>query len=239
MEKLGRKPKIKQDLVSTLDLETFGAISSYNPDPNFNNIVKIPTAIINENFRIVLMNANDALAYCKTLDLSQCETAQGMENAKAIMIMDFETKTVNSMVILAGENPKIKIGEGEIKDIKELLNEDGFSVIDSSQSKGEMMVYKYAKNNSSGLQIFKESKSLSAIDTQSFSTKEDYISDKTDSTPKNYKFASEIASYLGISSLIIASIGVISCINYRNRGSNLVAKSAQKIGQDLEKIHIQ
>jgi hypothetical protein len=185
------------------------------------------------------MNANDALAYCKNLDLSECETARGMENAYAIMIMDFKTKAVNSMVILAGENPKIKIGEGEMKDIKELLNEDGFSVIDSSQSKGELMVYKYAKDSSSGLQIFEESKSLSAIDIAPSSTKEEYFLDNKDSTPKNHKFASEIGNYLGISSLIIASIGVISCINSSNRVTNLVAKSVQKIGQDLEKTHLQ
>jgi len=236
MEKLGREPKIEKDLVSDLNLETFGVISSYNPDADFNNIVKIPTAIINENYRIVLINANDALAYCKTHDLSQCETANGLENSHAVMIMNFATKKVESMVILSGENPKIKIGEGDIKDVKELLYESGFSVIDSSQSNGEIMVYKYAKESSSGLQIFKESKSLSTFDDPSSSVKDEFFSDNAGSQ-KTHKFASEIGNYLGISSLIIASIGVISCISRDNRKSSLVKMSAEKIDSDSIKSH--
>jgi len=236
MEKLGREPKIEKDLVSDLNLETFGVISSYNPDENFNNIARIPNSIINQNFRIVLMNANDALAYCKTHDLSQCETSRGMDDDQAVMIMNFDTKEVNSMVILSGHNPKIKIGEGELINVDELIHSGGFSVIDSSQSNGEMMIYQYAKNSTSGLREILDSKSLSTFADSLPSTKDESISDNADSQ-KTHKFASEIGNYLGISSLIIASIGVISCISRDYRKSSLVKMSAEKIDSSLKKSH--
>lgn len=226
MELFGRHPKIEKDLVSELDLETFGVISSYNPDPNFNNIVKIPTEVTDKNFIIVLMNANDALAYCKSSNLMECETANGMENAQAIMIINKETKAVKSMAILAGENPKIQIGESELIDVRELILEDGFSILDSSQNPDETMIYKHAKNKITGLQIYSDSAKLTQPTPPNrahLPLREDSSQDKIkdflveDSTQKTRGLVSQIEIILGVSAIIVSAIGVATCASRKNR----------------------
>lgn len=220
MELFDRQPKIEKDLVSELNLETFGVISSYNPDPNFNNIIRIPIEVTDQDFRIVLMNANDALTYCKSSNLMQCESANGMENAQAIMIMNFNTQVVNSMVILAGENPKIQIGESELMDVRELIFADGFSVLDSSQNPDETMIYKYAKNTTSGLQTYSDSTRLTQphlpLEKDPFLDEdEDYLAE--DSEQKTQGLASQIVTILGVSAVIVSAIGVATCIDKQNR----------------------
>ncbi len=222
----GRHPKIEKDLVSELDLETFGAISSYNPDPNFYNIVKIPIEVTDQDFRIILMNANDALAYCKSSNLMECETANGMENAQAIMVMNLNTKMVKSMAILAGENPKIQIGESELIDVRELILEDGFSVLDSSQNPDETMIYKYAKNKITGLQTYSDSAKLTQPtpptrahlplrDDSSQDKIKDFLAE--DSTQKTQGLVSQIGIILGASAVIVSAIGVATCASRKNR----------------------
>ena len=226
MEILGRQPKIEKDLVSELNLATFGVISSYNPDPNFNNIVKIPTEVTDQDFRIILMNANDALAYCKSSNLMQCETATGMDGAQAIMIMNLETRAVKSMIILAGENPKIQIEESELIDVRKLILAEGFSVLDSSQNPDETMIYKYAKNKITGLQIYSDSAKLTQPtpttrahlplrDDRSRDKIKDFIVE--DSTQKTQGLVSQIGIILGVSAVIVSAIGVATCASRKNR----------------------
>ena len=221
MKIFGREPQIKQDLVSELDLETLGALSSYNPDAKFDNIVKISPEIFDKNFRIVLMSANDALAYCKTANLYQCESSKTMDGAHAIMLMSQDTGIVNSMMILAGENPKIKIGENELKDVKELVNKDGFSILGLNQNR-EIIFDKYSKIGEADSRILTESKLLNDDKISSAEKIASANSDDAHKAPNEDSLASKIANYLGIAVAIFAT-GALSYAN-RNRLSGLMTR---------------
>lgn len=137
----GRKPKITADLTSKYYPKNLGMTTSYNPDKNFNNIVEISSKDFNDENHIIIMNGENALGYCATSDPYKCHPAKGLEKSQAILTMNKKTGTVLSMIMLGGENPKIKI-DGKLFDVKDLTEKDIFSFI-AKDSQGNIVYYKY------------------------------------------------------------------------------------------------
>jgi hypothetical protein len=196
MKLLGREPKITKDLTRKLDSESQGLSGLYNPDGNFNNIIKISSEIFEKDLNIVLMTPKEALAYCKMDDIYHCENSIGYDDGYAVITMLKTTGTVKSMVILDGKNPKIKIDEEELIDIRDLLIKDGFSIIDFDRD-DELRIYKYSKLENSSQRNLTETNFL--YDSEVIGSKE------TESGRK-------ISNLLGVGFFILASVVLVSAI---------------------------
>jgi hypothetical protein len=196
MKLLGREPKITNDLTRKLDSQIQGLSGLYNPDGNFNNIVKISSEIFDKNFNIVLMTPREALTYCKMDDIFKCENSIGYDDAYAVIAMFKTTGTVKSMVILDGKNPKIKIDEEELIDIRDLLIKDGFSIIDFDAD-NEMRIYKYIKLDNSSYRNLTEA---------------NFLYDYEITEPKETESVRKISNLLGVGFFVIASVALVSAI---------------------------
>ena len=156
-------------------------------------------------------------------------------------IMDLSSRMVNSMAILDGENPKIQIGESELIDVRELILEGGFSVLDSSQNPNEIMIHRYTKNISTGLQIFSDSSKLLSTSTSLSSIGVDNFQDKKisfeaeNSTSKTNSLASQIGNYLGFSAVLVG-VGALSYLAKSINGDRLNPKSTQQLKSDSSKV---
>lgn len=126
MELLGRKPEIQVDLITEYNPKTLGIRSSYNPDKKFNNIIKISSKDLDDENYHMVVNGERALSYCATSDPYKCQPAKGLENSQAILTINKKTGTVLSMIMLGGENPKIKI-DGKLFDVKDFMGKDIYS----------------------------------------------------------------------------------------------------------------
>ena len=78
-----------------------------------------------ENYHMVV-NGERALSYCATSDPYKYQPAKGLENSQAILTVNKKTGTVLSMIMLGGENPKIKI-DGKLFDVKDFMGKDIYS----------------------------------------------------------------------------------------------------------------
>jgi len=137
----GRKPKITADLTSKYYPKNLGMTTSYNPDKNFNNIVEISSKDCNDENHIIIMNGEKALSYCTNSDPYKCHPAKGLEGSQAILTINKKTGTVLSMIMLGGENPKIKIDD-KLFDVKDLTEKDIYSFI-VKDSQGNIGYDKY------------------------------------------------------------------------------------------------
>ena len=93
-----------------------------------------------ENYHMVV-NGEKALSYCTTSDPYKCQPAKGLENSQAIITIDIKTGTVLSMIMLGGENPKIKIDD-KIFDVKDFMGKDTYSFF-IKDSQGNIVYEKY------------------------------------------------------------------------------------------------
>ena len=141
MELLGRKPEIKADLITEYNPKTLGIRSTYNPNKKFNNIIKISSNDLDDENYHMVVNGEKALSYCTTSDPYKCQPAKGLENSQAIITIDIKTGTVLSMIMLGGENPKIKIDD-KIFDVKDFMGKDTYSFF-IKDSQGNIVYEKY------------------------------------------------------------------------------------------------
>ena len=128
MELLGRKPEIKADLITEYNPKTLGIRSAYNPNKKFNNIIKISSKDLDDENYHMVVNGEKALSYCTTSDPYKCQPAKGLENSQAILTVNKKTGTVLSMIMLGGENPRIKIDD-KIFDVKDFMGKDIYSFL--------------------------------------------------------------------------------------------------------------
>ena len=216
MSEFDRNPHIKADLERELGLDNIGIYGSYNPSEDFNNIAKISPEILNQNYMVILMNANQALVYCQNYDLLNCDQSIGYENGFAVMVMEEKTAIVKTMVILDGKNPKIKIGKSELKDFQGLLIKDGFSIIDIDQE-GRAIISQFSKIPNSIQRELVETKFVD--DYKIASEKQDKTidsKDRSDNFGENI-LAKRIASFLGIGIILVATSVLVSKVKSKER----------------------
>ncbi len=142
MEQFNRKPKIEKDLEIKIDSKSRGIYSSYNPDGSFSNIADFSEINLKDDFELVIVDAKNALSYC----LDKCEPAIGLEDDKAVMLVSKSTKNIQSMAILSGHNPKIKISPDLVFDIDDLHDKGTYSII-NSDSRDELTLKKFSIDN--------------------------------------------------------------------------------------------
>ena len=193
----GRKPEITADLSIKYNPKTLGIRSSYNPDKNFKNIVEISSKDLDdENYHIVI-DGERALSYCTTSDLYICDPAKGLENSQAIITIDIKTGTVLSMIMLGGENPKIKIDD-KIFDVKDFIGKGVYSYL-MKDSEGNMVYEKYKEKTDLNPASFVESNYLLKANEKRVKPNEERPSEKTDLT-KDLKVNALVASDASVAS---------------------------------------
>ena len=141
MELLGRKPEIKADLITEYNPKTLGIRSAYNPNKEFNNIIEISSKNLDDKNYHIVVNGEMALSYCTTSDPYKCQPAKGLENSQAILTINKKTGTVLSMIMLGGENPRIKIDD-KIFDVKDFMGKDTYSFL-IKDPQGNIVYEKY------------------------------------------------------------------------------------------------
>ncbi|MFZ9181249.1 MAG: pentapeptide repeat-containing protein [Rickettsiales bacterium] len=205
MSALGRKPVINADIELKYDPEKFGIQSSYNPDKNFQNIASFSFENFDEKNEIIIMNGQKALAYCANLDPYNCDSAKGLEDSQAILIMNKETGAVRTMFLLSGENSKIKIDE-QIYDLKDFIGENIFSILRKNEQ-GDIGFDKYQEATCNEAGFFLENKILKGhedIEREKLdSPKPKIIAKSEDESAKDLLYL--IATQLGINLSLIAS----------------------------------
>jgi hypothetical protein len=142
MEQFNRKPIIEKDLEIKIDPKSRGIYSSYNPDGSFSNIADFSEINLKDDFELVIVDAKNALSYC----LDKCEPAIGLDDDKAVLLVSKSTKNIQSMAILSGHNPKIKISPDLVFDIDDLHDKGTYSLI-NSDSRDELTLKKFSIDN--------------------------------------------------------------------------------------------
>ena len=197
MELFGRKPKITADSIIEYHPKNLGMTTSYNPDKNFKNVVEISSKDCNDENNIIIMNGKNALAYCTTSDPYKCDPAKGLENSQAILTINKKTGTVLSMIMLGGENPRIKIDD-KIFDVKDFIGKGVYSYI-IKDSQGNIVYNKYTEKTDLNPASFVESNYLLKANEKRVKPNEERPSEKTDLT-KDLKVNALVASDASVAS---------------------------------------
>lgn len=198
-----RKALITEDLFSHLTEDSFGVLTSYNPS-DFANIVEIDPKVFEGQYKVVIMNANQALNYCKSLNLYRCQLALGMDQSNAVMLMAKDTGIVKAMVILTGKNPRIKIQDEKLLALDELYFDQGFTIIEGNKE-GALAFKKFAKIDDG----FKLKQKLHLKQQQSYFKK--LLMTTTEDHQQDFLISS-IKRILGINIVLLAS-GVLYYLN--------------------------
>lgn len=191
MSSFRRKPEITADLSIKYNPKTLGIRSSYNPDKKFNNIIKISSKDLDDENYHMVVNGERALSYCTTSDPYKCDPAKGLENSQAILTINKKTGTVLSMIMLGGENPRIKIDD-KIFDVKDFIEKDIHSFF-IKDSQGNIVYEKFKEKTDLNPGSFIKSDYLLKANENRVKPNEERPSEKTDLT-KDFKVNALVAS---------------------------------------------